>query len=331
MGSTTIFHPSNDEILCVPRSIDPHRDHTHSASASTAASGVPSSSSAASSASSLPNPSSAKALSRARPRQEPQPPSAGTAKSAPPSHSRNHRLSLATIAHDKTSTALANLSARPPPAASSLRTSPSSGNLSDNRSTSNPQFASPRTNRILNGEKTSETQTNPFAAGTDSSSSSSSRSDIAHSSTGGSAPSEAEYPLYYTVQPSSRAAAFTPCYSPQGSFNKMHQTSSRLLRMTDEERPFTRVSRRFHLRLTGRLRQYSVFGSFLLGDDSCGSANLKAKSRTAEDTPIPHISQVPKHRCISWISDWFCDGRKLVGYVFLVAERQDNLFLYIAT
>lgn len=32
-----------------------------------------------------------------------------------------------------------------------------------------------------------------------------------------------------------------PDYSPKGSYNKMHQTSSRLLRMTDEERPFTRV------------------------------------------------------------------------------------------
>lgn len=29
---------------------------------------------------------------------------------------------------------------------------------------------------------------------------------------------------------------------PSGNYNKMHQTSSRLLRMTDDERPFTRVS-----------------------------------------------------------------------------------------
>jgi hypothetical protein len=29
---------------------------------------------------------------------------------------------------------------------------------------------------------------------------------------------------------------------PQGNHNKMHQTSSRLLRMTSDDRPFTRVS-----------------------------------------------------------------------------------------
>ena len=38
----------------------------------------------------------------------------------------------------------------------------------------------------------------------------------------------------------SRTSSPTPVSSPPGSYNKMHQTSSRLLRMTDEERPFTR-------------------------------------------------------------------------------------------
>jgi hypothetical protein len=31
---------------------------------------------------------------------------------------------------------------------------------------------------------------------------------------------------------------------PSSSENKMHQTSSRLLRMTDDDRPFTKVGRR---------------------------------------------------------------------------------------
>jgi hypothetical protein len=35
--------------------------------------------------------------------------------------------------------------------------------------------------------------------------------------------------------------------APSGAYNKMHQTSSRLLRMTDDERPFTRVCNPLHL------------------------------------------------------------------------------------
>jgi hypothetical protein len=43
----------------------------------------------------------------------------------------------------------------------------------------------------------------------------------------------------------SNTATDTPApitFGSQGNHNKMHQTSSRLLRMTSDDRPFTRVS-----------------------------------------------------------------------------------------
>jgi len=51
--------------------------------------------------------------------------------------------------------------------------------------------------------------------------------------------------LFETNPPSqvySNTASSTPApIPPQGNYNKMHQTSSRLLRMTTDDRPFTRV------------------------------------------------------------------------------------------
>ena len=44
-----------------------------------------------------------------------------------------------------------------------------------------------------------------------------------------------------STDPSSNSSGVLPWPKPNPA-NKMHQTSSRLLRMTDEDRPFTRVS-----------------------------------------------------------------------------------------
>ncbi len=233
-GPTTILHPLN-ESLSVPRTVDHHYDGTHGASQTTTALTVPSSSSATSSTHPVP----AQPSSRTWPRGEPQLPnsqSIGTANTTTASSSRNNRLSLATLARDKTSSALANLASRPNPTIPSLHTSSSSSNLTEKRTLVNPQAASSGISATLEGQRGLQSQAQSRADP-------SREWENTHRIGGGSAPNETDHhPLYHAVQPSSRAAAFTPYYSPQGSFNKMHQTSSRLLRMTDEERPFTRVS-----------------------------------------------------------------------------------------
>lgn len=55
------------------------------------------------------------------------------------------------------------------------------------------------------------------------------------------------YPPSQAYENTSADSPLPSVSPPSGNHNKMHQTSSRLLRMTDDERPFTRVSSFVHL------------------------------------------------------------------------------------
>jgi GTPase-activating protein SST2 len=152
-----------------------------------------------------------------------------------------HRRLLAAIAREKTSSALANLAAIQTSPAPSLNKSESSGSLA-RRSKGLSAGSKTSSGWTANGQPVSLTQkewtTEPVALP---------RTPPEIDST--------PAPPYQTLSPNSSPPIFRsansslerlpsppPEYSPKGSYNKMHQTSSRLLRMTDEERPFTRVS-----------------------------------------------------------------------------------------
>ncbi|KAI4163307.1 MAG: hypothetical protein LQ342_003042 [Letrouitia transgressa] len=153
------------------------------------------------------------------------------------SASKPHRLSLAALAREKTNNALATLSLRSKPSHQSLHSSSSSAGsptkLTPTHSTSpstsksaatKPLPVDPIQNIPLTEVPAHQNQrphqAPPIAPATGA-----------------------------TVLPASTDRAPSPSEEPasapttsnlQGALNKMHQTSSRLLRMTDEERPFTR-------------------------------------------------------------------------------------------
>lgn len=147
---------------------------------------------------------------------------------------RTTLFNLAALARDKTSSAIASLTEPP------LRPRNSSGNLHrqsvaaldsvrssiDSASQRQERPSLPRTNSNLSDS----TNLHP-------------RTPTTRSISGTS------IPLARTNPPSQAYAdtnADTPSpvsFVPQGNYNKMHQTSSRLLRMTDDERPFTRVNK----------------------------------------------------------------------------------------
>lgn len=149
---------------------------------------------------------------------------------------RHHRYSLAAIAREKTNNALANLSLRPKPSSQSLHSSSSSS-------------GSPTKLESTVGGSSTQRTPNPKPTISDLSQTRSAEADV-------SRPIERTYPapidhLASSNQPQRRdeERASPPAQEPasapttrnlQGALSKMHQTSSRLLRMTDEERPFTR-------------------------------------------------------------------------------------------
>lgn len=227
-GSATVFHPLN-ETVSVPRTTNNNGHHdTHRLPKSTTPFSGPSSSITSST---HPSPAPSSATSS---RQESQQP---TVTGAP--HSRQHRLSFASLARDKTSSAFANLASRSNPAIPTLHTSSSIRSLSEKRSTASIAARDSGTIASLGCQELPLSGSQDSLAKTDPSR----LSDSTQRRGGGLAPSRADqHPPHHQLQSSSRNAAFLPGHTPQGSFNKMHQTSSRLLRMTDEERPFTRVS-----------------------------------------------------------------------------------------
>ncbi|KAL8798621.1 MAG: hypothetical protein Q9182_006515 [Xanthomendoza sp. 2 TL-2023] len=162
------------------------------------------------------------------------PSSLNESENSPPSV-RHHRYSLAALAREKTNNALANFSLRSKPSAQSLHSSSSSGSPTK----LDPSVTAPLVQRVPTHKPAS-----------------SDPSQIRYSEADVSKPIERAGPtpadpLVTSTQSKSLDSARTPSpgHEPesapttrnlQGALNKMHQTSSRLLRMTDEERPFTR-------------------------------------------------------------------------------------------
>jgi GTPase-activating protein SST2 len=157
---------------------------------------------------------------------------------------RTGLFTLAALARDKTSSAIASFTDP------TIRTRSSSGNLA-RQSASSSSIAipsSPKTGRTSTTQdddipKHQETPEVPRASTSTLSPTQNSRSQPSR----GSSPSGQRQSLLDTDPPSQSydtTDTNTPSpinFVPQSNYNKMHQTSSRLLRMTDDERPFTRV------------------------------------------------------------------------------------------
>ena len=166
------------------------------------------------------------------------------------SAARNGFLSLAALARDKTSNALAGLSSRAPqsaPSPPSLRSYPSTSTLA--RTQSALSFASSETT-LRPSNTTLDAPGGDYIDPATSSASGPSEywspPTIARSEPAGigsrhrAFETDAATPFEY---PTTTAPVLEQSTSAYGAINKMHQTSSRLLRMTPgEERPFTRVS-----------------------------------------------------------------------------------------
>ncbi|MCJ1464301.1 hypothetical protein MMC07_002914 [Pseudocyphellaria aurata] len=145
---------------------------------------------------------------------------------------RHNRLSLA-VAREKTTAALATLSLRSKPSSHSLH-STSSGSLSK-QAVASASLGEPILPYPLNTTTTTAAVSDHADIPVESTSPRSSDIDSPHDRSTLTSSS--------TLVAPSAAPADEPPFLPApiyGSQNKMHQTSSRLLRMTDEERPFTR-------------------------------------------------------------------------------------------
>jgi len=133
-------------------------------------------------------------------------------------------FTLAALARDKTSNAIASLSEP------SIRSRPSSGSLYRSAQSS-PTSPSNNSNSLRSADSQTSSQDN----------SSFPNSTVRNSLLETDPPSQA----YANTASDTPAPIVLP--RPENS-NKMHQTSSRLLRMTSDDRPFTRV-RKNHIRL----------------------------------------------------------------------------------
>ncbi|KAL8969042.1 MAG: hypothetical protein Q9183_002183 [Haloplaca sp. 2 TL-2023] len=152
------------------------------------------------------------------------------------STSRQHRYSLAALAREKTNHALANFSLRSKPSSQSLHSSSSSSGSPTKVEPSAIVPPAPRT-------------TNHRPAQSDSSQVRLPQADVSKfgdgagpvtTVQGASTPVTQRVSKERTPSPAGEPSSAPTTRNLQGALNKMHQTSSRLLRMTDEERPFTR-------------------------------------------------------------------------------------------
>lgn len=160
---------------------------------------------------------------------------------------RGALFTLAALARGKTANAIASLSEP------SIRPRPSSNSLYRSAQSS-PTSPANNTNGLPKSAD-SQTSTQDNTGSLDNSRTSSS----AHTRSENQTSSTARQSLLETDPPSqaySNTAADTPApivLPPHRSenYNKMHQTSSRLLRMTSDDRPFTRVRKSLLTRLQG--------------------------------------------------------------------------------
>jgi hypothetical protein len=161
---------------------------------------------------------------------------------------RGALFTLAALARDKTSNAIASLSEpsiRPRPSSGSLyRSAQSSPTALSNNSNNLPRATDSQTSAQNNTIFHNSNETSP--------------STLTHTRSETLNPTSTRQSLLETDPPSqaySNTAADTPApivLPSTGNQNKMHQTSSRLLRMTSDDRPFTRVSSGLQERCMGR-------------------------------------------------------------------------------
>ena len=158
----------------------------------------------------------------------------------PPTTVRHHRYSLAAIAREKTNSALANLSLRSKPSSQSLHSSSSSSGsptkLDSTATAPTTQGASNHKPAPSDTTHIRVEQTSPEADV----SKAVERAGPAPIIQPASSPQNRPVHPEKTPPPGQEPESAPTTRNLQGALNKMHQTSSRLLRMTDEERPFTR-------------------------------------------------------------------------------------------
>jgi hypothetical protein len=156
---------------------------------------------------------------------------------------RSGLFTFAALARDKTTNAIASLSepsVRTRKSSNSLYRASQTGPISQNSNSVRPSelLASTRAtidlSRIAANSSASITPPNSSSASSHSRSETLSSPTIRHSLLETNPPSQA-----YSNTPSDTPAPIA--FVPPGNHNKMHQTSSRLLRMTTDDRPFTRV------------------------------------------------------------------------------------------
>ncbi|KAF7503511.1 hypothetical protein GJ744_003662 [Endocarpon pusillum] len=141
---------------------------------------------------------------------------------SPSAHNRGSRRSLAAFARDKTSSAWSNLNTIGNTSTPSLRSATSSSSLS-RQSRAFLSLADPPPSLPDDPMPKPESKTSHELRSTPSPT----RSPPLH-------------PAKNSVDTSPTSAPAQSHSTTAGGYNKMHQTSSRLLRMTDEERPFTK-------------------------------------------------------------------------------------------
>lgn len=158
---------------------------------------------------------------------------------------RTGLFTLAALARDKTSSAIASFTDP------TIKSRPSSGNLS-RQSASSVTVTSPsspktgRSSATQDDDTAGQQEKTEAPKGSASTLSATATTSLPQPSRG-SSPSGQRQALLNTNPPSQSyddTDTNTPSpikFVPPNSYNKMHQTSSRLLRMTDDERPFTRV------------------------------------------------------------------------------------------
>ncbi|KAI4131887.1 MAG: hypothetical protein LQ341_006327 [Variospora aurantia] len=175
---------------------------------------------------------------------QPPPPPASTFSHEPdhpPVSARHHRYSIAALAREKTNNALANLSLRAKPSSQSLHSSSSSSGSPTKAEATAPASTAQRiSNHKPAPSDTARIRVDQIRT----------EADVSKAKDrAGPAPVVIQVPsatqsqstqVEETTLPTQEPASDPTTRSLHGALSKMHQTSSRLLRMTDEERPFTR-------------------------------------------------------------------------------------------
>ncbi|KAL8702397.1 MAG: hypothetical protein Q9201_004442 [Fulgogasparrea decipioides] len=154
----------------------------------------------------------------------------------PPSTVRHHRYSLAALAREKTNHALANFSLRSKASSQSLHSSSSSSGSP----TKPDSRAAPSTTQRAPSHRPAPSDAGQIRSAEADVSKPIERVGPITTAQLASTTDDQRLRTERTPSPGQEPESAPTTKNLQGALSKMHQTSSRLLRMTDEERPFTR-------------------------------------------------------------------------------------------